>query len=314
MPRIRRRGNCPSFDALEGRVQLTAAIPANSIGTAIGNVAAPGEVTATSVTIASKNLTQGKPSTLFGVFVEPASGSSLAPRIVAVEGPNGKRLPLKQGRPYVSGRDSGQAAAFIKISQPGTLTILVSGQRRSTGSYETDTTLVGDINGDGMVNLSDLQDFASAYMSVPGDPNYDRAADFNQDGVVNLIDAKALEQNMPAVSPNGPLQVVMNLIPADEARYAASQNSGGKTFDKTVTIEGHTLPGSIVLEDGPNGYYKWTGPAIATSAQGDFTATVTNKDGINTYNFLIIDPYGKQLIRTYPVFWIPYAAPGSKLN
>ncbi len=82
------------------RLQPSAAIPANSIGTSSGNVAAPGEVNATSVTVSSKNLTHGKSSTLFGIFVQPEPGSSLAPRIVAVEGSNGQRLSLKQGRPY----------------------------------------------------------------------------------------------------------------------------------------------------------------------------------------------------------------------
>jgi hypothetical protein len=314
MSRSRLRGSRPCFDRLEGRLQLSGALPANSIGTALGNVAAPGEVTATSVTVAPKNLTQGKSSTLFGIFVQPEPGSSLAPKIVAVEGSNGQRLSLKQGRPYVAGRDSGQAAAFVKVSQPGPLTILVTGQHRSTGTYETDTTLVGDVNGDGTVNLADLQPFAEAYETSPGNPKYNPAADFNHDGIVNQVDAKALMENMPALTPNVPLQLVMNLLPADQVHYAASKNSGGSTMDKVVTIEGHTMPGSIVLEDNSNGYYKWDGGAIATNANGNFSVTETNTEGVNTYNFLVIDPYGRQLIRSFPVFWIPFAAPGSKLN
>ena len=314
MSRVRARGSFPCFDRLEGRLQLSAAIPANSIGTAVGDVAAPGEVTATSVTVASTNLTQGKSSTLFGVFVEPTAGSSLAPKIVAVEGSNGKRIPIKQGRPYVAGRDSGQAAAFVKVSQPGPLTILVTGQHHTTGSYETDTTLVGDINGDGTVNLSDLQAFAAAYSSVPGDPNYNLAADFNHDGIVNQIDAKAIMQNMPPLTPKVPLQLVMNLAPADQVKFAASKNSGGSTLKQNVTIEGHTMPGSIVLEDNSNGYYKWNGGAVATNAEGNFTVHETNTEGVNTYNFLVISPYGQQLIRSYPVYWIQFAAPHSPLN
>jgi hypothetical protein len=314
MSRSRLRGSRPCFDRLEGRLQLSGALPANSIGTALGNVAAPGEVTATSVTVAPKNLTQGKSSTLFGIFVQPEPGSSLAPKIVAVEGSNGQRLSLKQGRPYVAGRDSGQAAAFVKVSQPGPLTILVTGQHRSTGTYETDTTLVGDVNGDGTVNLADLQPFAEAYETSPGNPKYNPAADFNHDGIVNQVDAKALMENMPALTPNVPLQLVMNLLPADQVHFAASKNSGGSTMDKVVTIEGHTMPGSIVLEDNSNGYYKWDGGAIATNANGNFSVTETNTEGVNTYNFLVIDPYGRQLIRSFPVFWIPFAAPGSKLN
>ena len=74
------------------------------------------------------------------------------------------------------------------------------------------------------------------------------------------------------------------------------------------------MPGSIVLEDSSKGYYKWTGGAVATDGDGNFTVTEKNSQGINTYNFLIIDPYGQQVIRTFPVFWTIFAAPGSSLK
>ncbi len=151
------RGSRLDLERLEVRRQLSSAIPANSIGTSHGRRDCAGEVAIDVGKVVPKNLTQGKSATLFGVFVQPEPGSALAPKIVAVEGSNGTRLPLQQGRPYVAGRDGGQAAAFVKVSQPGPLTILVSGQHHSTGSYQLDTTLVGDVNGDGTVNLADLQ-------------------------------------------------------------------------------------------------------------------------------------------------------------
>jgi hypothetical protein len=304
----------PHFEPLETRLALSIGIPANSIGTTVGDVMAPGEVSATTVTVAPGNLTQGKPSTLFGVFVQPEPGSGILPRILAVEDSAGDRLPLKQGRPYVAGRGAGAASAFVKVSRAGTLTILVAGQRRTTGSYQTDTTLVGDVDGDGSVNLADLQAFAESYSASVGNPNYNSASDFNLDGIVNQIDAKALMQNMPPLTPKVPLELVMNLLPADQAQYAAPKNSGGSTMKKEITIEGHTMPGSIVLEDTSSGYYKWNGGAVATDRDGNFSVKETTTQGVNTYNFLIIDPYGRQLIRSYPVFWIPFAAPGSTLK
>ena len=71
MPRNRVSDGRPCFERLEVRRQLSASIPANSIGTAVGNVTVPSEVTSTSVTVSPKNLTQGKSSTLFGIFVQP---------------------------------------------------------------------------------------------------------------------------------------------------------------------------------------------------------------------------------------------------
>ena len=154
----------------------------------------------------------------------------------------------------------------------------------------------------------------SAYESVPGNPNYNLAADFNHDGIVNQIDAKALMENMPPLTPKVPLQLVMNLLPADQAHFAAPKNSGGSTFKQNITIEGHTMPGSIVLEDNSNGFYKWDGGASQPTPTVTSRSTRRTPHGVNTYNFLIIDPFGRQLIRSYPVFWIPFAAPGSKLK
>jgi hypothetical protein len=270
-------------------------------------------VSTASVAVAARNVTAGKSSTLFGIFVAPGNGSSLQPRIVGVESSDGRMLSIKQGRPFVAGRADGQAAAFVKVSAAGPLTVLVSGMRRSTGLYSLDVTLAGDANGDGTVNQADLSPFASAYLSKPGDQNYNAAADFNQDGIVNQIDAKALQQNMPAVS-SGPLELSMNLLPADQAQYRTPSNSGGATFKQNVTIVGRTVPGSIVIQDGTKGFYKWVGPAYATDASGEFTAPEKLTQGVNTFDFLVIDPFRRQLIRSFPVFWLPFAASGSKLK
>jgi PKD repeat protein len=50
-------------------------------------------------------------------------------------------------------------------------------------------TLVGDINGDGTVDISDAILLSSAYGSTPGDPNWNPSADLNGDGTVDLLDA-----------------------------------------------------------------------------------------------------------------------------
>jgi Dockerin type I domain len=304
----------PQLEALEIRLQLSAMIPANSIGTAEGTVLQRGGSSAASVTVATKNLTAGKSSTLFGVFVEPGSGSSLDPRIVGVKASDGRMLSIEQGRPFVAGRADGQAAAFVKVSRAGPLTVLVSGGDRSIGKYSLDVSLAGDANGDGSVNQSDLAPFAAAYLTTPGDQNYNAAADFNQNGIVNLYDAKALEENMPAPVGKPPLSLVMNLLPADQAHYSTPQNSGGATSKKDVTIVGRTIPGSIVLEDSTSGLFKWDGPAFATNSSGVFTVPETLTEGVNTFNFLVIDPFGRQMVRSYPIFWLPFAAPGSKLK
>jgi hypothetical protein len=52
--------------------------------------------------------------------------------------------------------------------------------------------LLGDINGEGKVNLADLVLLAQAYGSKPGDANWNPNADINGKGVVNLSDLVTL--------------------------------------------------------------------------------------------------------------------------
>ena len=83
--RCRRR---PLLERLENRLALSLAtsadtlgltLPANAIGLSLGTVARPGARGATSVTIAPGNITVGRSSTEFALFVQPTDGSAIAP-------------------------------------------------------------------------------------------------------------------------------------------------------------------------------------------------------------------------------------------
>ena len=77
-----------------------------------------------------------------------------------------RRLPLQHGRttaPRLAGQPTNQSVAFFETATPGTVTILVSGRGLSTGAYTVETTLPGDVNGDGTVNLADEEAFAKTY-------------------------------------------------------------------------------------------------------------------------------------------------------
>jgi hypothetical protein len=314
MSRSPSRVSRPHLERLETRLKLSNSPPANSIGTAIGTVTRPGSISTASVLVASGNLTAGKRATLLGVFLQPTSTNGFSPQIAGVVESNGRHLPLKRGRPFVAGRDNGEAAAFVKVDRAGPLTVVVTGRAHTTGAFQASVTLAGDVNGDGTVNIADLTAFAPAYEASRGAPNYISAADFNQNGIINLYDAKVLMHNMARLSPDVPLQSVVNLLPADQAQYPASKNSGGSTFKRDVTIVGHTTPGSLVITDSSAQDYSFSGPAVPTSAAGNFTVKTTNKEGINNNDFLILDPFGRQRIRDFPVFWISFAKPGSRLK
>jgi hypothetical protein len=55
--------------------------------------------------------------------------------------------------------------------------------------------LVGDVNGDGKVDINDLTAWDAAYGSKPGDLNWNPQADINGDGVVDKLDGFLILQN-----------------------------------------------------------------------------------------------------------------------
>jgi hypothetical protein len=318
----RHRRARPRLERLEARLAMSLppsantyglTPPANTIGLSLGDATRPGSPSATTVTISPQNITPGKPSTEFGVFVRPYGNSGLVPKIVGVE-EDGKGLPAQHGRvfgPHQAGSSSDQSVVFFETGRPGTVTILVSGRGLSTGQYTVETTLVGDVNGDGQVNLADVQPFANAYVESEGQAGYSAAADYNQNGIVNLYDALALERNMPISSKPREGLVAINLAPQDEIHYSGPKNSGGITSKKDVTIDGYTTPGSVVLVDSTGGDYTFGSLALPTNASGFFTVKAINTQGVNTYNFKIVDPFGHQYIRSFPVYWTTYAEPNS---
>lgn len=50
-------------------------------------------------------------------------------------------------------------------------------------------TLVGDINGDGVVNILDAVLLANSFLATPSSSNWNPNADLNGDGAVNILDA-----------------------------------------------------------------------------------------------------------------------------
>ena len=60
-----------------------------------------------------------------------------------------------------------------------------------------------------------------------------------------------------------------------------------------------------MFTDSSFGDYTFNGAAIATDARGNFSYKVKNTSGINTYEFLAIDPFGQQTIRAYPIYYFP---------
>ena len=304
-----------TLEPLEAR-GLLSTLPVNTLAVASGNVATPGASAQVSTPVTAHNL-NGKPSVIIGESITPAPGSALAPQFVAAYGPNGQRLPIQQGAPFVPGvRDS--VTAFITVSAPGPVTTVVTGAHGSTGAFQVRAYLPGDVNGDGQVTIADLAPFAKAYLATTADRNYNPAADANLNGVIGIPDGRYLERNMAPITHRVPIFVTFTLPANEAARPPHSTNSGGVTALQHVTIVGHTVPGALVIADSGLGDYTFSkadsGRVLPTDASGRFVDRVTLSAGINNFDFLIFDPYGQQHLQDYPVFWTTFAQPNSPIN
>jgi trimeric autotransporter adhesin len=58
--------------------------------------------------------------------------------------------------------------------------------------------VVGDINGDGIVNCADLAIIKASFGKKTGQTGFDPRADVNGDGVVNILDLSIVAKQVPA--------------------------------------------------------------------------------------------------------------------
>jgi hypothetical protein len=65
--------------------------------------------------------------------------------------------------------------------------------------------LMGDMNGDGTVNISDFSTLVGTFLRTPTDPAYLGADDLDGDGTVGIADVSALVGNFLHTVPGPPL-------------------------------------------------------------------------------------------------------------
>jgi subtilisin family serine protease len=102
----------------------------------------------------------------------------------------------KEGRftmklPYGSYKLTAQKQHFLTRTIP----VELSWKNKEMLELKPLTLLAGDLNNDNKIDLADLALLALAYHAEPGDKSWNPAADLNGDGLVNATDLKILNQN-----------------------------------------------------------------------------------------------------------------------
>ncbi|WP_422926305.1 hypothetical protein [Singulisphaera sp. PoT] len=155
--------------------------------------------------------------------------------------------------------------------------------------------------------VATLQSFTQAYLSRVGDPNYNPAFDLNHNGQVGQDDGKILVGALPPLTGRVPLDLRLTVAPQDKACGKTSTNLGGASAHKVTTVIGHTTPGALIFTGTGTLDLKLRGPAAVADAQGNFSVKVTLENGINQLDFQVVDHYGQQYLRAFPILWTGFS-------
>ena len=70
-------------------------------------------------------------------------------------------------------------------------------KKTATESFSMAVSLIGDFNGDGVVNLSDHSLFVAVFGLSEGDANFNAEMDLNGDGIINTADFLIFVSHFP---------------------------------------------------------------------------------------------------------------------
>jgi hypothetical protein len=176
-------------------------------------------------------------------------------------------------------------------------------------ALSTVTTVPPPIVTTGPTTAPILSEFAKAYLSALGSPRYNPAVDANHNGIVAMGDALPLLRTLAPVTPKALLRLTLTLAPGDQVNTPHPANSGGVTRQtRQVTIIGHTVPNSLVFTDDKNNDFRFRGGSVIPVDSAGFfslTVTFTSPYKISQHDFLVMDPFGMQLKRAFPIVQLP---------
>jgi RHS repeat-associated protein len=290
----RYRGNTPLLEMLENRLA-----PA-SFGELTGNIAVSGERDRIPIEIRAADFvlpavmpgTRQAPITLGFMVARDPAVSSLDPSTVTIAPQAGtatvpkvllRKLDLTKGT-------SGDTTSLTLISAvPGQFNLTISGEGTTSGGYVLDVFLAGDVNGDFLVNQTDLDQISALNRTRRGTPGYLAAADVNQTGKIDKSDVKLAKKNLGASTSIRPAALTIGLD-------ASSDPEGDlEVTTPDVIVRGAAPAGSLVkLDQGADGSIE---QQLTATASGEYEFDVSIDVGQTALRVQTIEPlFNQQLI------------------
>jgi hypothetical protein len=142
--------------------------------------------------------------------------------------------------------------------------------------------LLGDVNGDEVIDFADISAVEDAFGAVPGDSNWDPKCDLNGDGIINMQDlgivtrnygltiktGSPIKANVTITGPgiNTTLQTPTTVTLASEGMYKLICGGQIKTINLTIYHDGDTYDCIFYFTEIPQEFPWWIvalGGAIA---------------------------------------------------
>jgi hypothetical protein len=192
------------------------------------------------------------------LIARAAPGSNVDPGLIDIEPHEGAQIHSVGVRRPDTALGS-ESMALVEVST-GQYEVLVRSEKRTTGAYTLDVYLVGDVNGDLVVDQHDIDLIRASSGAQTGTAGYVVAADTDRNGVINGGDLQRARRNLGAgvlAASENPLDQplpdgALRIDGLDTKTFYPRSRSlsftlAGAEFDRTagdvhVTINGNSVP------------------------------------------------------------------------
>ncbi len=232
------------------------------------------------VSTATFKLLQGRVG--IALNLRASAGSSLDPAAVSIQNVSGA-LP----KTFLSRDDRSMEPTSLTLVNLGQGSVRVVLPAAAVGNRWTlEASLIGDADGNFVVNAFDLVLVGSLIGKQRGQVGFQRQADFDGDGRITLADRNLVRGFLGTASFVRPISVVASLA-------AASDGDGNRiVLTSSVIVAGQTRPGATVrLDIGNDGVFE---KQVFATATGKFGFPITIAPGTTDYRVVATDRFGQR--------------------
>ena len=275
----------PLFEQLENRLLLDGDA-ANVFATFDEVISVAGEEDTVRIHLTPENFTIDGGMATLGIVLSAGDDGGLAPNAVEVDSLDPGNVPtidLQEG-------DVGGSSLTLAKLKHGDYDLHITGADGTTGAWQLQIFLAGDINGDFVVDETDTSLLSDVVNGAVVDPEFFAEADANRDGQITGYDLARAEGNKGVSTSVRVLTVTALLDPASDTGVL-----GDNIVNQTpINVVGLTVAGAEVsLDEDGDGFDD--GTTIATTvADTNYSLSADLVPGGNTLRVEARDSFGQR--------------------